>query len=168
MNGNKAKIIKKHPIKANKMRSLDVFFALGFGSGLSPFFPGTCGTIVAIPIYLLLHFLPTTAYIISVALLFIVGIRICSTTAKKLKVHDHPGIVWDEIVGFLITMTFAPFSWKWIVLGFILFRIFDIVKPWPIRCADKNLSSGFGIMADDLLAAVYALLVLQLIIWLAI
>ena len=164
MNGDKTKIIRRYPVKASMLRSPAAFLALGFGSGLSPIMPGTCGTIAAIPIYILLHFLPAPLYFIAIALLFIVGIWICGVTAKKLKIHDHPAIVWDEIVGFLITMLLAPFNWLWILLGFILFRVFDIFKPWPVRYADKHLTNGFGIMADDLLAAIYALVILQIII----
>lgn len=137
--------------------------AFGFGSGLSPKAPGTVGTIVAVPFYLALAGLPIWAYVLTVLLGFIVGVFLCDRTAKGLGVHDHPGIVWDEFVGFWITMLFVPSGWLWIASGFALFRLFDIWKPWPIRVADKRVGGGFGIMLDDVLAGVYACIVLQLI-----
>jgi phosphatidylglycerophosphatase A len=99
-----------------------------------------------------------------VAVMAILGIWICQASSRDLGVHDHPGIVWDEIVGYLITMATAPAGWLWVVLGFVLFRFFDILKPWPISWADKRVHGGLGIMLDDVLAAVYAWLVLHLII----
>ena len=87
---------------------------------------------------------------------FISGIFICGASSKQLGVHDHPGIVWDEIVGFLLTMFLAPTGWIWIAIGFGLFRLFDIWKPWLIKMVDKKVKGGFGIMIDDVLAAVYA------------
>ena len=95
---------------------------------------------------------------------FYAGIAICQLTSDDLRVHDFSGIVWDEFVGFWITMFLIPFDWKWIVLGFVLFRFFDIVKPWPIRWLDKKVEGGFGIMIDDVLAGIYAWAVLMLII----
>ena len=136
--------------------------ALGFGSGLVPRAPGTAGTLVAIPLYLLLQNLSLQLYVPLVVGLFLLGIPICTHTARRLGVHDHPGIVWDEIVGYLLTMTFAPPGWQWVVAGFVLFRLFDIVKPWPIGWCDRKVTGGFGIMLDDLLAGVMAAAVLQL------
>lgn len=140
------------------------FLALGFGSGLVPTGPGTAGTVVAIPVYLLLQPLPVTVYAALVAALFIVGIPVCAHAARRMGVHDHPGIVWDEIVGYLVTMTFAPQGWLWIAAGFILFRLFDIAKPWPIRLLDRKVGGGFGIMVDDLLAGIFAAALLQLLV----
>ncbi|MGD8629287.1 MAG: phosphatidylglycerophosphatase A [Gammaproteobacteria bacterium] len=140
------------------------FLALGFGSGLLPFAPGTAGTVVAIPLYLLLQPLATPYYIVIVALLALAGITICGQAASRLGVHDHPGIVWDEIVGYLVTMAFAPSGWLWIGLGFVLFRLFDIVKPWPIRWCDRQVGGGLGIMLDDLLAGVLSAALLQLLV----
>jgi phosphatidylglycerophosphatase A len=137
------------------------FLALGFGSGLVPRAPGTAGTVAAIPIYLLVSALNLPVYLVLVALMFLAGIAICAHTARRLGVHDHPGIVWDEIVGYLVTMALAPAGWLWIVIGFVLFRLFDIVKPWPIRWLDKHVHGGFGIMLDDLLAGLFAAAVLQ-------
>jgi len=139
------------------------FLALGFGSGLVPKGPGTAGTVVAIPVYLLMESLPLNIYIALVAALFIAGIPVCAHAAQRMGVHDDPGIVWDEIVGYLVTMTFAPAGWLWIVTGFVLFRLFDILKPWPIKWLDRKVGGGFGIMVDDLLAGVAAAAVLHLL-----
>jgi phosphatidylglycerophosphatase A len=137
------------------------FLALGFGSGLVPLAPGTAGTLVAVPVYLLLQPLSITYYLALVVLMFLAGIAICAHAASRLGVHDHPGIVWDEIVGYLVTMAFAPSGWQWVTAGFVLFRLFDIVKPWPIRWCDQKVYGGFGIMLDDLIAGVFAAAVLQ-------
>ena len=137
--------------------------AFGFGSGLAPKAPGTFGTLLAVPLYLLLSQLSLLPYILVVVIAFAIGIYLCGRTATDLGVHDHPGIVWDEFVGVWITMIAAPAGWLWVVIGFILFRLFGIWKPWPIRFFDKNVESGLGIMIDDVLAGIYALLVLQLI-----
>jgi len=136
--------------------------SLGFGSGLSPFAPGTCGTLVAIPLYLLLVQLPLWYYLAAVAVAFAIGVYLCGYTSTVLGEHDHSGIVWDEFVGFWITMIAVPATWQWILAGFVLFRLFDIVKPWPVKVADAKMKGGFGIMFDDVLAALYALIVLQL------
>ena len=137
------------------------FLAFGFGSGLSPKAPGTMGTLAAIPLYLLLMNLPLTGYLLALLLISVAGIWICGESSRRLGVHDHGGIVWDEFAGFLLTMTAAPQGWAWIVLGFALFRLFDIWKPWPVRVADRQLHGGLGIMLDDILAGIYAWLVLQ-------
>jgi len=139
------------------------FLGLGFGSGLAPKAPGTFGTIAAIPIYLLVQNLSLMLYITLTVMAFIVGIWICQQSADWLGKEDPSAVVWDEIVGYLVTMTAAPQGWQWIVLGFVLFRIFDILKPWPISLADKELHGGFGIMLDDVIAGIFAALLLQLI-----
>jgi phosphatidylglycerophosphatase A len=138
--------------------------ALGFGSGLVPLAPGTAGTLVAIPVYLLLQSLSLNLYLPLVIGLFLLGIPICTHTTQRLGVHDHPGIVWDEIVGYLVTMTFAPPGWAWVATGFVLFRVFDVIKPWPIGWCDRRVHGGFGIMLDDLLAGVMAAVVLHLMV----
>lgn len=138
------------------MRNPIHLLAFGFGSGLLPKAPGTYGTLVAIPIYLLLAPLPLIYYAALVSLAFFIGIWLCEVTSRDLGVHDHGGIVWDEIVGYLVTMVLAPSGWIWLLLGFLLFRFFDIVKPWPIRWIDKQVGGGFGIMVDDLIAGVFA------------
>lgn len=144
------------------------FLALGFGSGLVPKAPGTMGTVMAIPFFLLLQQLPLWGYLLVLLGAFLLGIWLCGVTARNLGVHDHPGIVWDEFVGYWLTMTAAPAGWLWVLLGFCLFRIFDIAKPWPIRQVDRRVGGGFGIMFDDVLAGVYAWLVLQAVIALSI
>lgn len=150
-------VLLRHPIH---------FCSLGFGSGLAPKAPGTFGTLAAIPLYLLISDLPAVLYVAVLAISFAVGVYFCSYTSKALGVHDHPGIVWDEFVGFWITMLAVPVSWPWILAGFILFRIFDIFKPWPVKVADKKMQGGFGIMFDDVLAGLYALGCLQLLVYL--
>lgn len=137
------------------------FLALGFGSGLSPMAPGTMGTLAAIPVYLLFALFNTKVYLVFTLIAFVLGIFICGKASSDLGVDDHPGIVWDEIVGFLLTMFAAPFHWVWIVAGFILFRLFDIWKPEPIRFVESRVGGGLGIMIDDVLAAVPAFFILQ-------
>ncbi len=137
--------------------------AFGFGSGLAPKAPGTFGTLAAVPFYLLMMNLSLPIYLAILVVASIVGITICGKTSEDLGVHDHGGIVWDEFCGFWLTMIAAPAGWQWIVVGFVLFRLFDIWKPWPISVADKKLHGGFGIMLDDLIAGVFALIVLQVL-----
>ncbi len=143
------------------------FLAFGFGAGASPLAPGTVGTLVAVPICVLMLDLPMPVYALIVLTMTAVGIWLCGKTSHDLGVHDHPGIVWDEIVGYLITM--LPLSthpdWVWLVVGFVLFRLFDIWKPFPIQWLDRHVAGGFGIMIDDVLAGVYAFLVLQVLIY---
>ncbi len=137
------------------------FLGLGFGAGLSPWAPGTLGTLAAIPLYVLMQPMSTGAYIMVLVVWFLMGIVICQRCEESLRVSDHSGIVWDEIVGYLVTMTAMPFSWQGIALGFALFRLFDILKPWPIRFFDRHVHGGFGIMLDDLLAGLLAALLLH-------
>lgn len=138
-------------------------FAFGFGSGLAPKAPGTFGTLAAIPFFLLLQSLSWPIYLSWLLVAFALGVMWCDRSSKALGVHDHGGIVWDEFVGFWLTMFMAPTGWVWILIGFVLFRFFDILKPWPINWLDKKVHGGFGIMIDDVLAGIYALIVLQLI-----
>ena len=141
------------------------FLALGFGSGLIKPAPGTWGTLAAVPVYLLLlQILPSglLPYLAVLLVSFIIGVYLCGKTAKDVGVHDHGAIVWDEFVGLWITMTLIPFSWLNLLLGFLLFRLFDIVKPWPIKLLDKHVHGGFGIMIDDVLAGIFAWVILML------
>jgi len=147
-------------ISPTLLRDPGHFLAVGFGSGLAPRAPGTFGTLAAIPVYLLCAQLPLMVYLLVVAAAFAVGVYLCGRTARALGVHDHPGIVWDEVVGYLMTMAFAPSGWLWVVLGFVCFRLFDILKPWPIRVLDHSVHGGLGIMIDDALAGVLAALCL--------
>ncbi|MFC1773209.1 phosphatidylglycerophosphatase A [Pseudomonadota bacterium] len=137
-----------------------VFLAFGFGSGLVPRAPGTAGTLAAVPLYLWFSQYSLPVYVGILVALSICGIWICGAASSRLGVHDHPGIVWDEFAGYWLTMCAASGSWLSIVLGFLLFRLFDIWKPWPIRFVDKRMSGGLGIMLDDLLAAIPAALLL--------
>lgn len=138
------------------LRSPVLLLAFGFGSGLSPKAPGTMGTIAAIPLWLLLVQLSQPVYLVLILLSGVVGIYICGAAAERLGVHDHGGIVWDEFVGFWVAMAFLPSDCVSIALGFVLFRLFDILKPGPISWLDKNMSGGLGIMIDDILAGVAA------------
>lgn len=143
----------------------DGLLACGFGTGAAAVAPGTFGTLIGIPVYWLMQTLSLSLYMLVLACLFVFGVWICERVARALQVHDHPGIVWDEVVGYLVTMMFAPPGWVWWVVGFVLFRIFDIFKPWPIRFFDLRMPGGLGIMFDDVLAGIYAALCLQLVVY---
>ncbi|MFB2659405.1 phosphatidylglycerophosphatase A family protein [Shewanella mangrovisoli] len=137
------------------------FLALGFGSGLAAKAPGTFGTLAAVPLYLLLAQLPLSWYLAVTLVCVLAGIYICDKAAKDMGVHDHGAIVWDEVAGLLITMIAAPAGLLWLIVGFVLFRLFDIIKPWPIRWLDAKVEGGFGIMIDDVLAGIFALIGVQ-------
>ena len=139
------------------------FIAFGLGSGTIPFAPGTFGTLMAIPFYLLLAPLSIPLYSIFVVLFTAVSMLICHRIISEIHVEDHPGMCIDEFAGFFVTMIGAPHGWMWVALGFILFRLFDIWKPWPIYIMDKNIHGGFGMVLDDVIAGLYGLIVLQLI-----
>ena len=145
------------------MRSPSLLLAFGFGSGLAPKAPGTFGTIAAIPLWLLLIQLSVSTYWILLTLAAVAGIFISGVAAKKLDVHDHPGIVWDEFVGFWIAMSMVKPQLGSVICGFLLFRFFDIVKPWPIGWLDKKVDGGLGIMLDDIVAGIYTAALLVLI-----
>jgi phosphatidylglycerophosphatase A len=142
------------------------FLAYGFGSGLAPKAPGTFGTLAAIPVYLLMQDLALWLYLAITVIAFIAGIWICQQAVNWIKQDDPSAVVWDEIVGYMVTMIAAPTGWQWVLIGFVLFRFFDILKPWPINWFDKNLHGGLGIMVDDVIAGVFAygsmLLLIQL------
>lgn len=144
-----------------------VFLATGFGSGLSPYAPGTVGTLVSLLLFVVLK--DTTWALLAICGAgFIVGVYLCSYTTRKLGVHDHGGIVWDEFIGMWITLLWVPLSPVTLLLGFVLFRLFDILKPWPIGYLDKRVEGGLGIMLDDVLAGIFAnvslLLILQFLV----
>ncbi len=155
-----------NPLEKLSMSNGWHLLATGFGSGLSPFAPGTFGTLAAIPFYLLLVQLPLPAYIAAVVFTCIIGVNICQKASDAMGVHDHGSIVWDEFAGLWITMLVIPalelnpYDWTWIIAGFVLFRLFDILKPWPIGWVDKRVHGGLGIMADDILAGIMAAVVL--------
>ena len=138
--------------------------AFGFGAGLMPKAPGTWGTLVAIPFYFLaLRFGGTPAVLACALVLFVLGIWASAVAGKALGVADHGGIVIDEIAAFVLVLAFTPTGLIWLVVAFVLFRIFDITKPWPIRYFDRTLKGGFGVMFDDLLAAIAAIAILLLL-----
>lgn len=150
------------------IRNPSALLAVGFGSGLSPIMPGTCGTLAAIPFYYALQGLSSYSYAGVCLLAFILGVYVCGKTATQLNLKDPGAIVWDEFVGLWITLWAAPTGVYWVLLGFVLFRLFDMIKPWPISLADKHLSGGFGIMADDVLAGIAAWACLQgVALWLS-
>lgn len=134
--------------------------AFGFGSGLMPRAPGTFGTLIAVPIVLAVMQAGWVAHVTFAVAACIAGVYICGVSARRLGVHDHPGIVWDEICGYTVTMLAAPPTWYWLLAGFVLFRFFDILKPWPIREADHSLHGGLGIMLDDVMAGIFAAVIL--------
>jgi len=136
--------------------------AFGFGSGCAPVAPGTFGTLVGVLIYLPLAALPLANYIAITIVVSVFGIWLCQRVSDDLGVHDHGGIVWDEIAGFMVTMIALPVTWQWVLAGFVLFRLFDIWKPWPIGWVDKKVSGGLGIMLDDIIAGIFASVILQI------
>ena len=140
------------------------FLALGFGSGLSPVMPGTMGSLAALPLLFGLSMVNQWVFLFVTLLAIIVGIGLCGKTADDLGEHDHGAIVWDEIAGMLVTFLFIPLSLTNLVIGLILFRVLDIVKPWPISVADKKVQGGIGIMLDDILAGALSCLCLHLAI----
>ncbi len=156
-----AKFVFSHPIH---------LLSFGFGAGLAPKAPGTFGTLVALPLYYLLADLSILTFILVTLVMSLVGIYFCDFSAKELvkkqfsKHQDHGGIVWDEICGYLVTMIGVTFSWQNMLMGFFLFRLFDILKPWPISWLDKRVKGGFGIMIDDLLAGLMAMICLHLLV----
>jgi len=136
------------------------FLAFGFGSGLSPVAPGTAGTLAGVLPALFLTQIPLWIGCLLLLGAFFLGIYLCQVTGKALGVHDHGGMVWDEFVGFWMVLLFVPFDWRWWLAAFILFRAFDILKPWPIRWLDRRVDGGFGVMLDDLIAGIFALAIL--------
>ncbi len=150
------------PVPVRLLRNPLHLLSLGFGSGLAPFAPGTFGTLAAVPLYLLVQSLPLSVYLLLVAGMVLAGVALCGYTSRALGGHDHGSIVWDEIAGYFVAMAAAPPGWGWLIAGFLLFRLFDIWKPWPIGLLDRRLSGGLGIMLDDVLAGCYALLAMQL------
>jgi len=155
-------MIDKIKTKQVALKTPTGFLAFGLGSGLTPFAPGTFGTLAAFPFYLIMAQFTWPIYLGITVLAFILGIYLCDQASKNLGVHDHGGIVWDEFVGYWLTMFMIPLTWYWLLLGFILFRFFDIVKPYPIKWLDKKVKGGFGIMIDDVLAGIYAWIILML------
>ena len=139
------------------------FLALGFGTGCASFMPGTFGTLAGAIIYLPLAQLDFVWYLVACGVAFAVGIKLCERTGRALGASDHPAIVWDEIVGMLVTMLAVPVTWYWLLSGFALFRLLDIAKPGPVGWLDRRVAGGLGVMADDVAAALIACGILHLI-----
>lgn len=150
-----------------RLRNPVHLLALGFGTGLAPRAPGTVGTLPAIPLYLLLTILPGWVALALIAVAVAGGVWICDQAARDFGVHDHPAIVWDEIAGFLVALAIAPAGWAWLAAAFVLFRLLDALKPWPIGLLDRRVGGGLGIMLDDVAAGLATGVVLQLLLWLA-
>ena len=144
------------PGRSFLMTSPWAFLALGFGAGLAPFWPGTFGSLLGLALAWPLRWLSVTAQLALLAASFVIGIRACEHTGRALASPDASVIVWDEVVGMAAVALLAPPGVAWSVAGFIAFRFFDIVKPWPINVVDRRLRNGLGVMLDDALAAVYA------------
>lgn len=155
---------KKHrKIQLQELKDPIVFIALGLGSGLSPIAPGTAGTLLAVPLVFFLQQHSDLIYALVTLFVLLTGPWVCGYAAKKLDVHDHSGIVYDEVAGLLITMFMVPQGWQFMLIGFALFRVFDAAKPWPISWLDKNVQGGIGIMLDDVLAGFISLMCLLLL-----
>lgn len=156
---------KYTPLTQSIWRNPIHIIACGFGIGLCPYFPGTLATLAAIPLAIFLSHFSLFYYIAACVILFIAGIYLCGKTNRDFQTDDHPAAVFDEIATFPITLISVPMTWPWILAAFILFRFFDIVKPWPISWVDKNIHGGFGVMLDDALAALITLAILQIILY---
>jgi len=148
-------------IKPRVFRDPLHLLAFGLGTGLAPKAPGTVGSLLALLLFYPLSLLPWWLYGLIVLIAAGAGIWICGRTSKDLGVHDHGGIVWDEFVGMWITLFMLPAGWQWPLVGFVLFRILDVFKPWPIGWADRRVEGGLGIMLDDVFAGIMACLCLQ-------
>lgn len=156
------------PLNAAQRRALlshpAGWVATALGAGLLPKAPGTAGSLVALlPWWFLLRDLPWAWYAVVLVAGFILGVWACEVSDRRLGMHDQGALVWDEVIGMWITLCVAPRGWAWMLVGFALFRLFDIWKPWPVRVADRHVRGGFGVMLDDVLAGVYALVVLQVV-----
>jgi phosphatidylglycerophosphatase A len=138
----------------------DGFLAFGFGTGLLTRAPGTMGTLAAVPFAFLLKLLGAAALWLVLLALFLFGAWLCGRVSARLGVDDYGGIVWDEMVGYWLAVALVPLHWGWLLAGLVLFRFFDIVKPWPISELEDSFSGGMGIMLDDAAAAIYCMILL--------
>lgn len=152
--------------QAHDLRNPLMLLALGFGSGLLPKAPGTWGTVVGVGLYAAIMPFGIEALAVVTLMVTATGFPICGVAARRLGVHDHGAIVWDEIAGVLITLLFVPFDWTWMLVAFVAFRVFDVLKPWPISRLDREVGGGLGIMLDDVLAGLAAGLLLYGLGWL--
>ena len=156
MSGNIGKAVKRRVTRADLLSSPASFCAFGFGSGLAPVAPGTFGTLPGIVIAIIISPVPLWFQWLLIVAAFVAGIRFCDIATARLGTHDHGAIVWDEIVGILITLAAVPLSLGSLIFGFLLFRFFDVLKPWPIGWVDRKIDGGLGIMVDDVIAGVFA------------
>jgi len=138
------------------------FIAFGFGSGACPFAPGTLGTLFAVPFYLIACAFGDKVYAFLTLIFVLMSIYVCAKASQAVLVDDHQGMCLDEFAGFFVTMLFLPHTYIWIIAGFILFRLFDIWKPWPISYIDQHMHGGFGMIFDDVIAGVFACAILQM------
>jgi phosphatidylglycerophosphatase A len=149
---SRARILLRHPAG---------WIATGAGAGFSPVAPGTVGTLVAVLPWLALRDLPLPLYALALIAGFALGVWASNWVIDAIRVQDPSVVVWDEFIGLWIALLAAPAGWSWLLVGFLLFRAFDILKPWPVSWADRRVKRGIGVMLDDALAGLYALLVLQ-------
>jgi len=154
---------KRQPDFPWMIRSPARTLALGFGSGLAPIVPGTFGTLVALPFIFIFAQGPMWFYIAGMVGVSAIGVWACETACNDMGAHDDRSIVWDEVAGYLITMFLLPLTWQWLLAGFVLFRLVDIIKPWPINLLDKHVDGGFGVMIDDIAAGVLCCIVLHIV-----
>lgn len=157
--------LQQNPLSRLSLTNPVHFLALGFGAGLCAKAPGTWGSLVGVLLgWALLAWLGSGIFALLIIAGFGLGCYLCQKTADDMGVHDHGAIVWDEIIGiFIVLLALPALTWAWCLTAFILFRFFDILKPYPIRYFDQKLTTGFGIMLDDVLAAVYAVLCVVLL-----
>jgi phosphatidylglycerophosphatase A len=153
-------------LRRKVLRDPILLLAFGFGTGLAPRAPGTVGSLLGVLLAWATLPLPITLRLALAIVLFVIGIRLCGEAGRRLAVHDHPGIVWDEIVAMYLVLLALPATFGYSIAGYLLFRLFDIWKPWPIRDLDHRLGGGLGTMLDDLLAALYAASLISLGRWL--
>ncbi len=142
------------------LRTWDGFLALGLGSGLSTFAPGTAGTLAALPLAVVLRQLPTPFFWLALLAALLLGVWVCDRVGRRLGVTDHGALVWDEFVGYWLAVALVPLHWGWLLAGFFVFRGFDILKPWPVRALERRLPGGWGVMLDDVAAGALTLAVL--------
>ncbi len=148
-----------HPTARFALRHPAHFVALGFGTGLAPVAPGTVGTVLAFPIYMLLdRWLDPLGLAVVIAAFFAIGVWACGRTGHDLGIADHSSMNWDEGVAMMLILLVIPAEWQWWVFAFGAFRFFDVVKPPPIRHIDRTMKGGLGVMFDDIVAAFYTLL----------
>ena len=168
-------MLNRSDLKGLKLFNPLHLVAVGFGSGLAPIAPGTFGTLAAIPLFYVLALLSIEYYILALIITSLTGFWFCHVTTKAMGVHDHKAIVWDEFVGYWITMLpvlmlypdinlGAEIPFTWVVVGFILFRFFDVLKPFPISWLDKKVEGGVGIMIDDIVAGAFSAIILFVMI----